>query len=79
MSSQSLIRGRITDESVELMRRRIGYPNPTLRAGIHGGAWNEIATADAVRRWSLCMGDDNPLYIDPEYASKTAGAKLLLR
>jgi acyl dehydratase len=71
MSSQSLIRGRITDESVELMRRRIGYPNPTLRAGIHGGAWNEIATADAVRRWSLCMGDDNPLYIDPEYASKT--------
>jgi acyl dehydratase len=71
MSSQSLIRGRITDESVELMRRRIGYPNPTLRAGIHGGAWNEIATADAMRRWALCMGDDNPLYIDPDYASQT--------
>jgi acyl dehydratase len=71
MSSHSLIRGRITDESVELMRRRIGYPNPTLRAGIHGGAWNEIATADAIRRWSLCMGDDNPLYIDPDYASQS--------
>ena len=27
----SLLRGRITDESVALMRRRIGFPNPTLR------------------------------------------------
>jgi acyl dehydratase len=71
MSTEGLIRGKITDESVELMRRRIGYPNPTLRAGIHGGAWNEIATADAVRRWSLCMGDDNPFYIDRDYARKT--------
>jgi acyl dehydratase len=71
MSNEGLIRGQITDESVELMRRRIGYPNPTIRAGIHGGAWNEIATADAVRRWSLCMGDDNPFYIDPDYAAKS--------
>jgi acyl dehydratase len=71
MSNEGLIRGQITDESVELMRRRIGYPNPTIRAGIHGGAWNEIATADAVRRWSLCMGDDNPFFIDPAYAAGT--------
>jgi acyl dehydratase len=71
MSNEGLIRGQITDESVELMRRRIGYPNPTIRAGIHGGAWNEIATADAVRRWSLCMGDDNPFFIDPAYGAKT--------
>jgi acyl dehydratase len=71
MSTEGLIRGQITDETVELMRRRIGYPNPTLRAGIHGGAWNEVATADAVRRWSLCMGDDNPFFIDREYGAKT--------
>jgi len=69
--AEGLIRGQITDESVDLMRRRIGYPNPTLRAGIHGGAWNEIATADAIRRWALCMGDDNPLYIEGDYARKT--------
>ena len=50
MSSEGLIRGQISDESVELMRRRVGYPNPTLRAGIYGGAWNEIATPAAVRR-----------------------------
>jgi acyl dehydratase len=71
MSSDGLIKGLITEESLELMRRRIGYPNPTLRAGIHGGAWNEIASADAIRRWSLCMGDDNPLFIDSDYAKKT--------
>ena len=68
MSTEGLIRGQITDESVELMRRRIGYPNPTLRAGIHGGAWNEIATADAIRRWALCMGDANPFYLERERA-----------
>jgi acyl dehydratase len=71
MSSDGLLRGQITDETLELMRRRIGYPNPTLRAGIHGGAWNEIATADAIRRWSLCMGDDNPFFIERDYARKT--------
>jgi hypothetical protein len=70
-ASEGLIRGQITDESVELMRRRIGYPNPTIRAGVHGGAWNEIATADSVRRWALCMGDDNPFYIERDYARKT--------
>jgi acyl dehydratase len=71
MASEGLIIGQLTDETVELMRRRIGYPNPTLRAGIQGEAWNVVATADAVRRWSLCMGDDNPFFIDPDYAAGT--------
>jgi len=71
MASEGLIIGQLTDETIELMRRRIGYPNPTLRAGIHGEAWNVTATADAVRRWALCMGDDNPFYIDPDYAAGT--------
>jgi len=75
--AEELIRGQITDESVELMRRRIGYPNPTLRAGVYGGAWNEIATADAIRRWSLCMGDDNPFYIDPDYARATRWGQVI--
>jgi acyl dehydratase len=71
MASEGLIMGKLTDETIDLMRRRIGYPNPTLRAGIHGEAWNVIATADAIRRWSLCIGDDNPFFIDPDYAAKT--------
>jgi acyl dehydratase len=77
MLTEGLIRGKITDESIDLMRRRIGYPNPTLRAGVHGGAWNEIATADAIRRWSLCMGDGNPFYIDRDYARRTRWGEVI--
>lgn len=71
MSDDGLIRSRLTDESVELMRRRIGYPNPTLRTGAISDPWNVTATADAIRRWSLCIGDDNPLYCREDYAAKT--------
>ncbi len=71
MSADGLIRSRLTDESVELMRRRIGYPNPTLRTGAISDPWNVKATADAIRRWSLCIGDDNPFYCREDYAAKT--------
>lgn len=71
MSDDGLVRNRITDESVELMRRRIGYPNPTLRTGCIEEPWNITANADAIRRWSICIGDDNPLYCDPNYAQQT--------
>jgi acyl dehydratase len=77
MATEGLIRNQLTDETVDLMRQRIGYPNPTLRAGIYGGAWNEVATADAVRRWSLCMGDENPLYIDSDYAATTRWGQVI--
>jgi acyl dehydratase len=53
------------------MRRRIGYPNPTLRTGAISDPWNVKATADAIRRWSLCIGDDNPFYCREDYAAKT--------
>lgn len=70
-TDDGLIRNKITDESVELMRRRIGFPNPTLRTGAINDPWNKVATADGIRRWSICIGDDNPLYCDPEYAANT--------
>jgi len=71
MSDDGLIRNQITDESVELMRRRIGYANPTLRTGAIDEPWNLRCTDDAVRRFALCIGDDNPLFTDPDYAEKT--------
>lgn len=71
MADDGLIRNRITDESIDLMRRRIGYPNPTLRTGVVQDPWNIVATADAIRRWSLCIGDDNPFYCDADYAVKS--------
>jgi acyl dehydratase len=77
MADDGLIRSQITDESVELMRRRIGFPNPTLRTGAVDEPWNMVATADAVRRWSLCIGDDNPLYCKREYAAKTLWGQTL--
>jgi acyl dehydratase len=61
----------LTDESIELMRRRIGYPNPTLRGSLILGPWNRVASDDSIRRWAICNGDDNPLYIDPAYAAST--------
>ena len=66
-----LLRGRITDKSVDLMRRRIGFPNPTLRTGAIDEPWNLSCTDDAVRRFALCIGDDNPLFTRPDYAKNT--------
>ena len=71
LASDGLVRSLLTDESVDLMRRRIGFSNPTLRTGAIDEPWNLIATPDAIRRYSICIGDDNPLYCNPEYAAKT--------
>ena len=71
MADDGLIRNQITDASVDLMRRRIGYPNPTLRTGVIEEPWNITCTDDAVRRFAICIGDDNPLFTDPEYAAST--------
>jgi acyl dehydratase len=71
LSNDGLIRNQITDASVELMRRRIGFPNPTLRTGVIDEPWNIACSDEAVRRFVLCIGDDNPLFTDPEYARKT--------
>lgn len=71
MSDDGLIRNRITDESVDLMRRRIGYPNPTLRTGAIEQPWNVSCSDEAVRRFAICIGDDNPLFTDPDYARGT--------
>jgi len=63
-----LVIGKITDEDVANMRRRIGFPNPSLRKGVLQTPWNTSINADAVRRWSECMGDMNPLYNDETHA-----------
>ena len=59
--AENMLRGRITDEAVELMRRRIGYSNPTIRSGVRQRPhWTE-ASRDALRHWTRGYGDDNPL------------------
>lgn len=69
--SDGLIRNRITDETVNLMRRRIGFPNPTLRTGAIDEPWNITCNDEAVRRFALCIGDNNPIFTDSDYAAKT--------
>jgi acyl dehydratase len=71
MSTEGLLQGRITDESLELMRKRIGYPNPTVRSGILTDPWNIAASQEAIRRWAISIGDNNPLFVDPGYPKGT--------
>ena len=68
MADKGLLYGRITDEALALMRRRIGYPNQTVRTGTVKEPWNVYATQDAFRRYALTCGDRNPLYGSKEYA-----------
>lgn len=58
--------GVITDEALEELRKRIGVEiTDTVEPYI------EVATKDAIKHFAWGMGDDNPLYLDEEYAKKT--------
>ena len=69
--TDQLLHGVITDEAIDLMRKRIGYPNPTLRTGFVSWPWNETASADSIRQFAHGYGDLNPLYTDRTYGSST--------
>ena len=55
----------ITDEMLAVARARIGVELP-----VHA-PFNQEATLDGVRHFAHGMGDDNPLYCDPEYSRQT--------
>lgn len=55
----------ITPEALDQLRSRIG--TPFERPAPHVTQ----ATADSIRHWALGIGDDNPLWVDPNYAGKT--------
>jgi acyl dehydratase len=40
------------------------------------GPWNTEASADAIRHFAYGIDDDNPLWLDPDYAAKTSGGKI---
>src|ERR1700757_4682567 len=57
---------KITDQGLDDLRRRIGVPiQNTLEP------WCHEATRDNIRHYAHGIGDDNPLWCDPEYAAKT--------
>jgi acyl dehydratase len=62
----------ITDKSVADLRKLIGVViEDTLEP------WCHEATRDNIRHWAHGIGDDNPLWCDPEYARGTAHGRLV--
>lgn len=64
--------GRITPEAIEAYRRRLGIPVRT-RVTPH----NRVATEDSIRHFAHGIGDDNPLYCEPEYAAQTPWGEVI--
>lgn len=62
--TQRMEHGRITEAALAELRSRIGVELRAYR-------YNEVATKDAIRHFCDGIGDDNPLYNDPSYASRT--------
>lgn len=57
---------KITEEGLDSLRKRIGVKiENTIEP------WNYEATRDAIRHYAHGIGDDNPLWCDPEYAKNT--------
>jgi len=63
--------GRITEEEVERLRKRIGVKIPRQQPHI------EEITKDAIRHFAHGIGDTNPLWTDEVYASQTRYKTLL--
>ena len=57
----------ITDEALDALRRLIG-----VRIVDTVEPWCYEATRDTIRHYAHGIGDDNPLWCDPEYAATTA-------
>lgn len=59
----------ITDEMIERARELIGV---WLRRDVHWPALSEPVSQHDIRRWALySCGDDNPLWVDADYAKRT--------
>ena len=56
----------ITDEALGALRRRIGVPIENIVE-----PWCYEATRDNIRHYAHGIGDDNPLWCDPDYAAGT--------
>lgn len=60
----SLIAAALPEDDLEQAEALLGMP-------IRVELWNYEATRDTIRHYAWGIGDDNPLYSDPDYAAKT--------
>jgi acyl dehydratase len=63
--------GRITPESVEKMRMRIGVRQPGVPA------WFREAHPDSMRHFAWGFGDDNPLFGEPDYGATSRWGSII--
>ena len=71
MTMDMNVDSKITPESLERARKRIGEVTPISHP------FNTEATRDTIRHWVEALGDDNPLWTDPEYAKQTVYGDLI--
>ena len=65
-SDKTALFPKITDRGLEDLRKRIGVKiTDTLEP------WCHEATRDGIRHYAHGIGDDNPLWCDPDYAAGT--------
>jgi acyl dehydratase len=57
---------KITDNGLDELRERIGQ-----KIGATAEPWCHEATRDNIRHYAHGIGDDNPLWCDPDYAAKS--------
>jgi acyl dehydratase len=57
---------KITQQGLDDLRQRIG-----VKIGATAEPWCYEATRDNIRHYAHGIGDDNPLWCDPDYAAKT--------
>jgi len=66
MTESARLFPKITDDALGDLRRRIGVPiKDTLEP------WCHEATRDNIRHYAHGIGDDNPLWCDPEYGARS--------
>jgi acyl dehydratase len=63
---------RITPEALAALRARIG-----VKIGATAEPWCHEATRDNIRHYAHGIGDDNPLWCDPDYAATTRHGGLI--
>ncbi len=64
MSESTDLFPKITEQGLEELRRRIGQP---ITESVE--PWCHEATRDNIRHYAHGIGDDNPLWCDPDYAA----------
>jgi acyl dehydratase len=64
--------GRITDDGIARMRERLNVPFGRAKP-----PHNRCAAEDTIRHFAWGYGDDNPLYVEEDYARKTRWGGLI--